>query len=107
MVIELCFVEIVKINNEEIKARIDTGARRCSIDRELAKKIGLGPVVGQRRYRSAHGKSSRPVVQGDILIKGKNVPVLINLADRSHMQYPLLIGREALKEGFIINPNKK
>lgn len=99
-------VEKVKIKNEEILARIDTGARRCSIDRDLARKLKLGPVVGSRKYRSAHGKSIRPVVIQEIELKGRKMVVKINISNRGHMKYNFLVGREALKNGFLIDPNK-
>ena len=49
-------VERVKIKGREVVARIDTGARRCSIDKNLARELKLGPIIGNRKYRSAHGK---------------------------------------------------
>ena len=108
MVTELGFAEIVKIKGMAIKARIDTGARRCSIDKKLAIDLKLGPIIGKKRYRSAHGRSSRLVVEEELEIGGEKIRVLINLTDRSHMKYDLLIGREALvKDKFMINPGKK
>ena len=95
-----------RIKNEEVLARIDTGARRCSIDRDLARKLKLGPVIGNRKYRSAHGKSIRPVIVEEIELKGKKMAVKINISNRRHMKYNFLVGREALKNGFLINPNK-
>lgn len=101
-------IEEVKIKGCSILSRVDTGARRCSIDRVLARNLNLGPILGEKKYRSAHGKSARVVVEEDIILKGEKLHVLINLADRSNMKYAFLIGREALKEGdFLIEPNKK
>ena len=102
----LGLVEKVRIKEREILARIDTGARRCSIDKKLAKELKLGPVIGNRKYRSAHGKSVRPVVLEDIELKGKKILVKINISDRKYMKYDFLVGREALKNNFLIDPSK-
>lgn len=99
-------VEIIKIKNAKISARVDTGARRCSIDKKLAKKLKLGPIIGVRKYRSAMGKSIREVVEEKIIIKKRKLKVKINLTDREHMKYLFLIGREALKNNFLIDPGK-
>ena len=37
---------------EQIRARIDTGAMRSSIDQDLAEKLNLGPVIKQKRVRN-------------------------------------------------------
>jgi len=102
----LGLVEKVKIKGKEIVARIDTGARRCSIDKKLAKELKLGPVIGNHKYRSAHGRSVRPVVLEDIELKGKKILVKINISDRKHMKYDFLVGREALKNNFLIDPSR-
>ena len=102
----LGLVEIVKIKNREILARVDTGARRCSIDKDLAEELKLGPIIDNKKYRSAHGRSIRPVVKEEIMVKGKKMMVKINLTNRKHMKYNFLIGREALREDFLIDPSK-
>ena len=102
----LGLVETVKIKNREILARVDTGARRCSIDKDLAEELKLGPITDNKKYRSAHGRSIRPVVKEEIMVKGKKMMVKINLTNRKHMKYNFLIGREALREDFLIDPSK-
>ena len=102
----LGLVETVKIKNREILARVDTGARRCSIDKDLAEELKLGPIIDNKKYRSAHGRSIRPVVKEEIIVKGKKMMVKINLTNRKHMKYNFLIGREALREDFLIDPSK-
>ena len=102
----LGLVETVKIKNREILARVDTGARRCSIDKDLADELKLGPIIDNKKYRSAHGRSIRPVVKEEIIVKGKKMMVKINLTNRKHMKYNFLIGREALREDFLIDPSK-
>ena len=99
-------LEYVNIKGTDVLARVDTGARRCSIDKALAEELKLGPVIQNKRYKSALGRSVRPVVEEEISINGRRMKVKINLTNRKHMKYNFLIGREALKNGFLIDPNK-
>ena len=43
-------------------ARIDSGATNSSIDKSLAKKLKLGPVVKKKLVKSAHGSTIRPFI---------------------------------------------
>jgi hypothetical protein len=103
----------------KLTARIDSGAATTSlhaqdlkvIDKmaefilptnsgELALKL---PVKRWVRVKSALGHQRRPVVELDLCIGPKRVTVRTNLADRSNLKYPLLIGRNALKSDFVID----
>jgi hypothetical protein len=54
------------------------------------------------------GVIKRPVVRLDLCLGDKVVEGRVNLADRSHMIYPLLIGRNTLKTGdYIVNAKRK
>jgi hypothetical protein len=99
--------EEVEIRGKKVIARIDTGARRCSIDKEFARELNLGPVIAEKKYRSATGRTRRPVVEEEISFNDAQVKVLLNISDRSRMKYRMLIGREALRKGnFLIDPLK-
>jgi len=104
-------LEKVKIIGDEdenkITARIDTGATKSSIDLSLASSLKLGPVIASTLIKSSNGTKLRPVILAEIEICGKKIKEQFNLADRSHMQYQILIGRNILKQGFIIDPNKE
>jgi hypothetical protein len=91
---------------EEIMAKIDTGASKSSIDLKLAAKLKLGPVIKSKMIKSAHGNRLRPIIIADIEIARKRVKSEFTLADRSHMTYPILIGVNTLKHGFLIDPSK-
>lgn len=91
----------------KVIARIDTGATKCSIDAGLAKSLGLGPVIREKKVRSAHGESMRALILARIMIAGRKFRVFFTLADRKHMKYSVLIGRNILKRGFLIDPAKK
>jgi len=88
----------------ELIARIDTGATKSSIDLALTSKLGLGPVVDSRLVKSAHGIKLRPVIKAEIVIGGKVISAKFTLADRSHMKFPVLIGQNILRKGFLIDP---
>lgn len=92
---------------QSVQARIDTGAANSSVDQELAKQLSLGPSIGEKRIRNAHGSSIRKLVMMTIVLSGKEITTEFTIADRAHMKYPLLIGRNALKNGYLIDPNKK
>jgi len=96
-----------KRKHEEVKARIDTGATKSSIDIELAKKLNLGPVIGNKTIKNAHGSVKRDLIEVEIKIAGKLLREKFTLADRSNLKYPLLIGRNILQHDFLIDPKKR
>jgi hypothetical protein len=101
-------VDKVKIIGEkeiETYALFDTGATRSSIDFDLAARAKLGPIMGVDHIKAASSKRARkrPIVKGIIEIKGKRFKRKINLEDRSHLKYPVIIGRNLLRGNFIID----
>ena len=98
--------EEIEIEGEKYEARVDTGAKRSSVCKSIAKKIELGPPIKKVKTRSVHGKSKRPVVKARVVLKGKEMVASFSVYDRKEMSYPVLIGRNILKRGFIINPKK-
>jgi RimK family alpha-L-glutamate ligase len=83
----------------QVKAKSDTGATRTSIDTGLAAEIGAGPIKSMTRVKSGSVKSgkARPVVDLVIGIGGTQHTVTASVEDRSHMDYPLLLGRDVLE----------
>ncbi len=92
--------------SKTVKAKIDTGATKSSIDIALAQKLHLGPVIKSKIVKSAHGHTIRPIVEITITLAGKTMTEEFTLADRKHMKYPVLIGQNVLKHGFLIDPSK-
>ena len=80
-------------------AKSDTGATRTSIDTSLAAEIGAGPIKSMTRVKSGSSKSgkARPVVDLVVGIGGNQHTVTASVEDRSHMDYPLLLGRDILQ----------
>jgi len=98
--------EKIKINGFDVVARMDSGATRSSIDLKLASKLKLGPVVKTVKVISSHGKQSRPVVEAEVEIRNKKIKTSFNVTDRKDMKYSVLIGRNVLNKGFLIDPSK-
>jgi hypothetical protein len=122
--IALGLVEDIMLMPWRIKlpARIDTGATTSSLDaRELRIKDNMAefrlpkeyggkelrlPVVGWKTVRSAEAKEKRPVVEIDLCIGSKYLRTRVNLNDRSQVKFPMLIGRNILKENFSVDCNR-
>jgi len=102
-----------------IPARVDTGASSSSLDaRDIKIKgntvtfklapqysgIELSlPIVKRKTIRSAEAREKRVVVELEICIASKRLPVKVNLNDRSGVQYPMLLGRNVLMNNFVID----
>jgi RimK family alpha-L-glutamate ligase len=82
-----------------IYAKSDTGATRTSLDTSLAAEIGAGPIKSMTRVKSGSVKSgkARPVVDLVVGIGGRQHTVTASVEDRSHMDYPVLLGRDVLQ----------
>lgn len=111
-----------------IKAKIDTGARSSSLHAQHIREFerdGAGwvrfdvrpwqsahelvpvelPVFDRRDVRSSSGHAqSRLVVLLDLVLVGHRVTAEVTLSNRSEMGFRMLIGREALRQGFTIDP---
>lgn len=98
-----------KKNIAEVRAKIDTGAFRSSIDKTLAEKLGLlseDRVLYYRHYRSALGRNNdRPVIGITFWIKGIKIVTAVNVADRHKLRTKFLLGRKDLG-GFLISAKK-
>jgi hypothetical protein len=103
----------------KLPARIDTGAATSSLDAEelkvedgfaefkLSKKHGGAllrlPIVDWRHTWSSEASEQRPIVEVELCIGSQRVRTRVNLNDRSKVRYPLLIGRNTLKENFVVD----
>lgn len=90
-----------------IHAKVDTGAYRTTIDEQLAKKLNLHtPIVEYKSVRGALGRQTRPVVDVKLMVRNHPVKTQAFLADRSHMNYDMILGRRDMK-GFLVDPAKR
>ncbi|MDA1196698.1 MAG: RimK/LysX family protein [Nanoarchaeota archaeon] len=94
-------------NKRTLKAKMDTGATRSSIDVSLTKEMDFGPELQKKLVKSAHGSAVRPAVEANIEFASQKFKTEFTVADRSHLKYKLLIGVNVLQHGFLIDPSKK
>lgn len=112
-----------------LKAKIDTGAKTSSLhafdvrllDREGHDWVRFSihpwqatpqdavtlelPVHDRRSVRSSSGHAEdRIVVQLPIRLAGREVDAEITLTDRDQMGFRMLVGREALAQGYLVDP---
>ncbi len=107
----VCSVVLIgERGQEEVTAKVDTGASRTSVDSGLAARVGLGRVGGTVKVRAASSAQTevRPLVEARIRLVGKQFLLPVSLADRADMNYPVILGMDILSEGnFLIDvPNR-
>ena len=108
----LSSLEEVKIkgkNGQRVRviAKLDTGAWRTSISRDVADKLGLldiENVLWSKKFKSALGEEQRPVINLVLWLSGRKIVTPASVAKRMSLKYPLIIGRKNLK-GFFIDPD--
>lgn len=119
-------VSFPEFNSDPVRAKIDTGAYsgalHCQdikeIDLEDGKVLSFLPLGGHevvqkddfliKYVRSSNGKrQKRYFIATEILVQGKPYEIMLSLADRSEMKWPVLIGRRFLKHNnFLIDPSR-
>ena len=95
---------------ESVRAKVDTGADRTTVDRELADKLKLDPTGSKVLVKSLGGSQvmERPLVKASITLKGRTFRLWVGVADRSQMRYRIIIGRDILRSGYyLIDPSRK
>ncbi len=102
-----------------LPARIDTGAATSPLDARYLKvknnmvefklpqqygdlQLRL-PVKEWQNIRSADFKERRPLVEITFCMGPKILHVEVNLNDRSTVRYPLILGRNALRDNFMVD----
>jgi len=110
-VFETAKLRDTKGEKHEVSAKLDTGAFRSSIDRQLATDLGLlgsRTVLWHDTYVSALGRQQRPIIPLTFWLAGRKIETAANVSDRAKMPQKLLIGRRDLSTFVIkVNGNSK
>jgi hypothetical protein len=114
-----------------IKAKVDTGARSSSLHAFEVEVLGEGkhPLVRfkvhpiqrdsvtivqctarlheYRQITSSSGhRELRPIVKTTILLAEGTWPIELTLSSRDEMGFRMLLGREAIRGRFVVDPNR-
>jgi len=92
----------------EVEAKIDTGAWKTSIDKDLAERLGIlrsSNILWTKIYKSSLGEEKRQVVNLTFYLAGRKIETIANIASRKNLRTPLIIGRRDL-EGFLIKTER-
>ncbi|MDD3846698.1 MAG: RimK/LysX family protein [Syntrophorhabdaceae bacterium] len=105
-----------------IPARVDTGAATTSLDaRNMSVKGSVVtftlparwggstitlPIIDWRHIRTSKSREKRPVVEMELCIASKRLRARVNLNDRSHMRYPMIIGRNVITGNFLVDTSQ-
>lgn len=114
-----------------IEAKIDTGAYTSSIhcrdvshfEREGKEFVSfllldpshpqyesnhiIWPLLSRNQVKNSFGQSEeRYVIYTRMVMFGESHDVELSLADRSQMEYPVLLGRKAIRKKFLVDVSK-
>ncbi len=125
------WVGLPQLGVDQIKAKIDTGARTSAIHafkiraltdggvpyvsfrlhpvqrRKTPEIECVAPVHDRRRVRSSNGEQQmRYVIRTPIILGAHEVLAEVTLADRDQLGFRMLLGRELLRTHFLIDPGR-
>jgi hypothetical protein len=123
------WVSLPDLGIGEIKAKVDTGARSSALhafrietfSRDDAPWVRFtmhplqrnndyvveceAPVIDRRSVRDSGGHSEmRYVILTTVVIGNRSIEAEITLTDRETMKFRMLLGRTALKQGYLVDP---
>lgn len=125
------WVTMPEFSSASIKAKIDTGARTSALHAHGLDLVSVGddvlarfeilpnqtsnaertfvetPVLEQRLVRSSNGVDElRPLIRTDLTLGSHTWKIEVTLSDRELMGFRMLIGRSALRNRFMVDPNR-
>lgn len=125
------WVSLPRLGIEAIKPKIDTGARSSALhafDLESFRDRGVeivrfcvhplqrddafsktveAEVLEYRRVTSSSGhRTKRPVIRTDVQIRDLRWEIELTLANRDEMGFRMLLGREAIRGRFLVDPGR-
>lgn len=125
------WIALPELGIPKIKAKIDTGARSSAlhafdiytfeVDGKPRVRFKVHPkqrdtnqtiiaeaeLIDERKVRSSSGQAElRPVILTEVNLMGKIWQIELTLTNRELMGFRMLLGRQALRGIFLINPGK-
>jgi hypothetical protein len=61
------------------------------------------PVIEWQDVRSSEARDRRPVVEMEFCLGPRRIRTKVSLNDRSKVKYPLIIGRDVLRNNFVVD----
>lgn len=105
---ELGYGEVIEEFDEIIKnIKIDNSATKESLDEQIKDKLlKWGENYETAVIKSSHGISYRLLIKMNIILSGTEIISKMSITDRSHLEFPVIIGRKSLGR-FLVDPSKK
>lgn len=125
------WLALPELGIERIKVKVDTGARTSALhafDVESFERDGCtwvrflvhpiqkdfdttveteAPLVDRRHVRSSSGKATlRPVIRTTVRLGTELWPIELTLVRRDVMGFRMLLGRQALRRRFVVDPGR-
>lgn len=125
------YVALPSLGVDRIKAKVDTGARTSALHAINILYVTKGgathvrfevhpkqrstkrivhceaKLLEERHVTDSGGKRTlRPVISTEVVIAGRAVTVELTLVSRDEMGFRMLIGRQAIKGRFVVDPGR-
>jgi len=124
-------IALPELDIPQIKAKIDTGARSSAIHAYHIEKFyqdgkemvsflvhpyqrdnhysisAIAELLGYKEVRNSGGHvQNRPVIQTRVEVNGSQWTIELTLTNRDLMGFRMLLGRQALRGHFLVNPGR-
>lgn len=125
------WVQLPDLGIDAVKVKVDTGARSSALHafdlkttsraegevvrfkvhpRQRDSKFTVeceARILEYRQVRSSSGKATvRPVILTDVILMGERYPIELTLTSRDEMGFRMLLGREAVRGRFLVDPGR-